>query len=101
MNCRWRILSLGHSHIATTFDCANALGCADRSKLEEIARTQSQEKDIPFAVGALEHASMMIKGSDEEISLTPKSGSQMGFCLAPRDFNGCYNHWLRTGIRTS
>eukprot|EP00959_Pyramimonas_sp_CCMP1952_P168183 3514419-Pyramimonas_sp.AAC.1 len=21
----------------------------------------------------------------------PKSGSQMGFCLAPRDFNDCYN----------
>eukprot|EP00959_Pyramimonas_sp_CCMP1952_P230458 4817758-Pyramimonas_sp.AAC.1 len=46
MNCRWRILSLGHRHITTNLDCTNASGCTDRSKLEEIARTQSQGTDI-------------------------------------------------------
>eukprot|EP00959_Pyramimonas_sp_CCMP1952_P216478 4527460-Pyramimonas_sp.AAC.1 len=88
-SCRLRILSLGHSHTTTNFDCANAFGCTSREKLEGVARAQSLEGGIPFAVGAIEHASMTIKGSDEEISLMPRSGSQMGFCLAPRDFNDC------------
>eukprot|EP00959_Pyramimonas_sp_CCMP1952_P194668 4070644-Pyramimonas_sp.AAC.1 len=35
MSCRWRILSLGHSHITSKFDCTNAFGCTSREKLEE------------------------------------------------------------------
>eukprot|EP00959_Pyramimonas_sp_CCMP1952_P270931 5663986-Pyramimonas_sp.AAC.1 len=39
----------------------------------------------------------MTKGSDEEISLMHKSGSQMDFCLAPRYFNDCYNPLVENG----
>ena len=52
-----------------------------------------------FAADSLQHGSMTLQARDGPATLTGSSGLQMGFTLAPRDFNGCYNprvqQWLQ------
>ncbi|CAK0800732.1 unnamed protein product [Prorocentrum cordatum] len=68
-----------------------------RDKLGLIAHETSLQRDIPVAAGAIDHSSMVISGNDDEVNPVPQTGSQIGLCLAPRDFNDCYtpdiNKW--------
>eukprot|EP00959_Pyramimonas_sp_CCMP1952_P268230 5608497-Pyramimonas_sp.AAC.1 len=51
-------------HVAMNLDFASAFRLVVRKKLDHIARTHYRVNDIPRAVGAIDHASMMIKGVD-------------------------------------
>ena len=50
-----------------------------------------------------QHGSMTLQARDGPVTLTPNSGAQVGFTLAPRDFNDCCNpkvdQW-RQNLRT-
>ena len=55
------------------------------------------------AADSLQHGSMTLQARDGPVTLMPSSGAQMGFTLAPRDFNDCFNpqvdQW-RQNLRT-
>ena len=70
--------------------------------LELLTSTSQQaamEKDRLFAADSLQHGSMTLQARDGLVTLMGSSGEPMGFTLAPRDFNDCYNprvkQWLQ------
>ena len=47
----------------------------------------AKENDRLIAADSLRHGSMTLQARDGPVTLLPSSGAQMGFTLAPRDFN--------------
>ena len=87
---QWRLNELGLACVLSNFDGSNAFRATRRELLISTAQT-AKEKDKMCAADSLQHGSMTLDARDGPVTLMASSGAQMGFTLAPRDFNDCYN----------
>ena len=94
---------MGMGGVLSNFDGTNAFGATRRELLISTSQTMAKENDRLFAADSLRHGSMTLQARDGPVTLMPSTGAQMGFTLAPRDFNDCYNpkvdQW-RQNLRT-
>ena len=89
--------------VLSNFDGTNAFGATRRELLISISQKAASGKDRVFAADSPLHGRMTLQERDGPVTLMPSSGAQMGFTLAPRDFNDCsfpkVDHW-RLHLRT-
>ena len=100
---QWRLNELGLGSVLSNFDGTNAFGATRSELLISTAQKAAKGNDRMFVADSLQHGSMTLQARDGPVTLMPSSGAQMGFTLAPRDFDDGYNpkvdQW-RQNLRT-